>query len=318
MSSDLASDSGRVYTNRQLLRRHPEDSTFDIFKAESCGKTFVLKKVPKGVFERSQHIAKDLPSVPQLRMHVDSKLEDCTLIYDYFQGTLLELLEKDSSLLPDERLKIMRAVGEAVQKLHSRNWIHTDIKPDNIFLDWTSDKNGNKVITKVALGDFDIACQLDANQVRITPHAVGNVMWRSPEAQTGMAIKPIDIYSLGLVYLYALGAGELIIIPRERLQEGIIPEQEVIIQHFSYFGPVPESLYEQIHDEKWRKPLRLASEVAEKEVAARPGLRFEIWGDQTGKTYVDLIAGMTNLDPKTRSRIDEVLAHPYWKECLTY
>lgn len=55
------------------------------------------------------------------------------------------------------------------------------------------------MVTNVALGDFDIACKLKEGETRLTPYAVGNAMWRSPEGQTGMATRASDIYSLGLV-----------------------------------------------------------------------------------------------------------------------
>lgn len=52
----------------------------------------------------------------------------------------------------------------------------------------------------VALGDFDIAQKLVDEQPLRAPHAVGNVMWRSPEGQSGKGVaKASDIYSLGLV-----------------------------------------------------------------------------------------------------------------------
>ena len=66
-------------------------------------------------------------------------------------------------------------------------------------VDWTSDGEGKKVVTDVALGDFDIACKLMEGETRLTPHAVGNAMWRSPEGQTGISAMASDIYSLGLV-----------------------------------------------------------------------------------------------------------------------
>lgn len=66
-------------------------------------------------------------------------------------------------------------------------------------VDWISDDEGNKVVTDVALGDFDIACKLMEGETRHTPHAVGNAMWRSPEGQTGISTMASDIYSLGLV-----------------------------------------------------------------------------------------------------------------------
>ncbi|PPJ54271.1 hypothetical protein CBER1_06572 [Cercospora berteroae] len=129
-----------------------------------------------------------------------------------------------------------------------------DIKPDNVFVNWTCDQEGNKVVTKTALGDFDIACKLKYGETRITPHAMGNVMWRSPEAQACMANGATDIYSLGLVYIHALGGGELLVVEdwKELIEAGYPPEQDIVTKHFCYFGPVPDTLYEQIRDEHWR------------------------------------------------------------------
>lgn len=68
-----------------------------------------------------------------------------------------------------------------------------------MLVDWTCDSEGNKVVTNVALGDLDIACKLKEGETRLTPHAIGNAMWRSPEGHTGMSNRASDIYSLGLV-----------------------------------------------------------------------------------------------------------------------
>jgi len=65
-------------------------------------------------------------------------------------------------------------------------------------VDWT-ENDGKKTVTSVMLGDFDIARKLCEGESRLTPHAIGNVMWRSPEAQTGITGRASDVYSLGLV-----------------------------------------------------------------------------------------------------------------------
>jgi serine/threonine protein kinase len=76
----------------------------------------------------------------------------------------------------------------------------TDVKPDNILVNWTGDGQGNKSVTDVVLGDFDIAYQVKDNESIQTPHAQGNAMWRCPEAQTGSRVsKASDVYSFGLV-----------------------------------------------------------------------------------------------------------------------
>lgn len=75
-----------------------------------------------------------------------------------------------------------------------------DVKPDNILVDWAYDDQGQPKVENVALGDFDLALKLVDEQPLRAPHAVGNVMWRSPEGQSGKGVaKASDIYSLGLV-----------------------------------------------------------------------------------------------------------------------
>lgn len=74
------------------------------------------------------------------------------------------------------------------------------MKPDNILVNWTCNKEGEKTVNDVALGDFDIAFKLKGGEPRQTPHAIGNAMWRSPEGQTGRGVtKASDIFSFGLV-----------------------------------------------------------------------------------------------------------------------
>lgn len=82
--------------------------------------------------------------------------------------------------------------------------ILTDIKPDNILVNWTHDEVGTKTITDVALGDFDITYKCETGAMIQSTHAVGNAMWRSPEGQTGRGMcKASDIYSFGLVVSYS-------------------------------------------------------------------------------------------------------------------
>ena len=74
------------------------------------------------------------------------------------------------------------------------------MKPDNIFISWTCDKDGNKTVTDAALSDFDIAFKSEAGESLQTPYAIGNAMWRSPEGLTGRGVtKASDIFSFGLV-----------------------------------------------------------------------------------------------------------------------
>lgn len=103
----------------------------------------------------------------------------------------------------------------------------------------------------------------------------------------------------------------------KQLKENRIPpEQEIVVRHFMYFGPLPDGLLQHVNDEKWTSLFRAASEIAETEAAEDPDCRFERWsvGDAPHLTSDarNMIANMTRLDPAQRVDIDVVLQHPWW------
>lgn len=57
-------------------------------------------------------------------MHIDYNEEEGVLIYPYFRSTLLGLIQGNPGFPLAERKKILRCVGEAIQELHSKDWIH--------------------------------------------------------------------------------------------------------------------------------------------------------------------------------------------------
>ena len=74
-------------------------------------------------------------------------------------------------------------------------------------VNWTCDKDGNKTVTDVALGDFDIAFKSEGGESRQTLYSIGNAMWRSPEGQTGRGVtRASDIFSFRLVVVAGLRA----------------------------------------------------------------------------------------------------------------
>jgi serine/threonine protein kinase len=209
-----------------------------------------------------------------------------------------------------------------------------DVKPDNILVNWTCDSEDQKTVTKVALGDFDIAFKPEGGQPLNTAHAIGNAMWRSPEGQTGRGVtKASDVFSFGLVVserssnlnfyakvclqcIYALGGGDLLLLNnyQELVKSGIMPEQEILVRHFSYFGLATEGLFKRVDSEVWCRALKSASAMAEYNVKEQPNQRFEVWGQGLGPQAQNMISGMTNPDPTARITIDEVLMHSWWQD----
>jgi serine/threonine protein kinase len=86
--------------------------------------------VSKPFYDLSLRLAADFPESRQLRMHVDSNEDEHVLIYPYYQNTLLGLLQEDLNISDAARKKILQQTGEAIQEIHSKDWIHLGMYDD--------------------------------------------------------------------------------------------------------------------------------------------------------------------------------------------
>jgi serine/threonine protein kinase len=65
----------------------------------------------------------------RLRLHTDCDQEEGVLVFPYFKSTLLALIQGNPEFPTEGRKKILRQVGEAIQELHNKDWIHLGIIP---------------------------------------------------------------------------------------------------------------------------------------------------------------------------------------------
>ncbi|HZW88056.1 MAG TPA: serine/threonine-protein kinase, partial [Myxococcaceae bacterium] len=146
----------------------------------------------------------DHPGIAQL--HDAGTLPDGTpwFAMEYVEGVpLTEYCRSRSCALP-ERLRLFRAVCEAVQHAHRHAVIHRDLKPSNILV---------KPDGSVKLLDFGIAKQLDPTGPGTDPTRTGlrlmTPAYAAPEQVEGGRLGvQTDVYALG-VLLFELLAGRL-------------------------------------------------------------------------------------------------------------
>lgn len=94
--------------------------------------------------------------------------------------------------------RIGRDIANALKACESRNVIHRDIKPNNILVD----NDGN-----FKLGDFGVARVMEGTKVATI---AGSKSYMAPEMMIyGRYDRTVDIYSLGLVMVWALNGGAL-------------------------------------------------------------------------------------------------------------
>ncbi|KAK4098483.1 hypothetical protein N658DRAFT_517964 [Parathielavia hyrcaniae] len=308
MTSSISGTSSRRYVQGEVLH-HNEHGKPTVFKATPSfsSKNRSRCSICPDASRTSLHSRR-------LRVPVDFSPEDHTVVYRYFKDTLLDLMRADPDFPPTVLKKILRHVGEAIQESHTKNWLHLGTLS-------TAQKMGNKTVTDAALGDFGISYKLEtAIPLRTGLTAPGNFMWRSPEGQTGSGMtKASDIFSYGLVCIYALGDGDLLLLEEEKTfaelaAAGIAPHEEILVRHFTYFGPANEGRLKQV-DSREHSTLMEASAIAEVAVKNEPEMRFKVWGTELGEAALDMILSeMTQPDPAARPTIDEVLGSSWWQE----
>ena len=103
---------------------------------------------------------------------------------DYVEGTDAAVLLKDrypQGMPPDLVVRIVTAVGQALDYAHERGLLHRDIKPANILI--SDPETANE---RIMLSDFGIARRIgDDSNLTGTNMTVGTVFYSAPEQLTG-------------------------------------------------------------------------------------------------------------------------------------
>jgi serine/threonine-protein kinase len=140
------------------------------------------------------------------RLYDADTLPDGTpwFVMEYVEGSPLTNYCRDHACSIDERLRLFRAVCDAVQYAHQHAIIHRDLKPSNILI---------KADGSVRLLDFGIARHLDDIDIPVdqtrTELRLMTPAYAAPEQLRGDAVGVFtDIYALGVI-LYELLAGRL-------------------------------------------------------------------------------------------------------------
>ena len=125
---------------------------------------------------------------------------------EFVDGTNLRQVLRDRKLTPEQALKIVPQLCDALEFAHAEGVVHRDIKPENILLD----KKGRVKIADFGLAkltgsDQSAAAMLTVtNMVMGTPHYMAPEQVENPKSVDHRA----DIYAIGVV-LYEMLTGEL-------------------------------------------------------------------------------------------------------------
>ncbi|KAF1951620.1 kinase-like protein [Byssothecium circinans] len=185
---------------------------------------------------------------PHIRPLLDQIEEPPALVLKFLHDNLLKASNMKRLERPEIKF-VARGVLEALNIFHEAGYVHTDIKPDNILVNYG---NGANRFSEVELGDCADAYRVDPNADPFeVGHIIGAAIFRSPEANLqfrwGTAT---DIWSFGTTLISLIwGQNWHIFIPKGYSVDDPEYPTQVLVKQTSIFGPFPQS-YLDIADEE--------------------------------------------------------------------
>ncbi|KAF2692015.1 calcium/calmodulin dependent protein kinase [Lentithecium fluviatile CBS 122367] len=304
--------SGRRYVVERLLQEKP-GPLGRVYLVSFGSQQNVLKSVPQNDFKSFQDMFSDLQGSSNIRVADDAIPDQSMFAYRYFRGHLLSFAQTNPPLLITKQ--ILRDSLRGIAALHEKGIVHSDIKANNIMLEFTNDEtDGNVTVSRVQIAE-DAAYVPDDSA--IVARRVGNWTWRSPEAHASRKVqKPSDIFSFGIVCIYALTKRVIFAVEKEELEDGCVEELAIVLERqLSYFADLEslDGLLQYLGD----SPLvQLFTIIANGFDEEHPRAPIALWKD-IDPDFKDLIGKMTNIGPKRRITAHEALAHRWFAD-VTY
>ncbi len=123
----------------------------------------------------------------ELAYYVMEKLDGDTLVPGIKSGVPFP---------PDEALRVVAGLADALDYLQRNNVLHRDIKPGNVFLE----KSG-----RVVLVDFGLARSQEFTRLTLAGQIVGTFSYMSPERLAGQVVDvAADVFAVGVVFFQML------------------------------------------------------------------------------------------------------------------
>ena len=116
------------------------------------------------------------------------------ILMDFVYGGTLENIMGDRNRMSEAGITtILSQIALAVNYIHSRDFIHRDLKPQNVMVN---------IHNQVKVADFGLAKVLVGTST--SPNVYGTPCYMAPEVLSGEYGKSVDIYSIGCMLLAML------------------------------------------------------------------------------------------------------------------
>ncbi len=182
----------------RVLRRLGSGGMGTVYLAEGFGRTLAVKCMRWGgagllrrfLDERQILSRLDHPGIARFLDGGRTATGEPYLVMEYVEGEPLADWQRRGRIVA-ERVKLFRAVAEAVEYAHAHQVVHGDLKPSNVLV---TDGGQPKLL------DFGVAKLLDRQESSAPEQRSGPLTpaYAAPEQMAGEPISPLtDVYGLG-------------------------------------------------------------------------------------------------------------------------
>jgi eukaryotic-like serine/threonine-protein kinase len=157
-------------------------------------------------FKREYEISHALPH--EHIVHVTDFQHDTVhdvwiLVMEFLEGEELRLVLKREKVLPPERvIRMLSQVAIGLDQAHARQYVHRDLKPDNVFLCGTRDGDLAKLLDFGSVKDKN----KQSKKLTVMGTTIGSPYYMAPEQAQGLETLDAraDVFALGAIAYEAL------------------------------------------------------------------------------------------------------------------
>ncbi|KAJ0161526.1 Serine/threonine-protein kinase US3 -like protein [Colletotrichum tanaceti] len=247
---------------------------------------------------------------PFLRPIIDEVQEPAdppSIILRHLDSELLTESKKQRFTRPEIK-HVARCILQALLVLHKDGMVHTDVKLDNVFVNYGQ---SNQRFSEVQLGDCGGAVHKDSNFAR-EGHFIGAAFTRSPEAMLQLSWgTPTDVWSFGNAVLSLVhGGGYHQFDPG---WEKMTPEDQdyeftVLKRMYNSLGPFPPSIADILDPETFE----IIHFIAQQGPPQRPLQRWTT--EEIPSADNEFLRRILKLDPRDRPTVEEILEDEWFTE----
>jgi serine/threonine protein kinase len=137
-------------------------------------------------FKREYEISANLPHdyiVKVLDFQRDDEAGVWLLVMEYLDGEELRIVLKREKTIPPERvIRMLSQIAMGLDEAHSRQFVHRDLKPDNLFLCGTREGDNVKLLDFGSVKDKN----KDAKKLTVLGTTIGSPYYMAPEQAQGL------------------------------------------------------------------------------------------------------------------------------------